>query len=305
VPGSHLIVTGLEVHDCSWAGISITGVANRVEDNLIRNNIAGVAVRAGAADNRILRNQIRDNNRMSVLTTKPWDDSGAFGVLLHGDRTEVAYNTISGSDAFSYDYGRDGAAVEIFGGRNNSIHHNQAFDNDAFTELGHSRSADNTFAYNLVRSSLERSTFLVTRGSKSGYGPVLRTTMLNNTVLMTGRSSEGIVCEGGCGPGILTMRNNIVVAVVKAGYADGAFIDDHNLYWGGIIQFPKGATSVVADPRFVDPGRADLHLRADSPALDRGVPTGYSQDLDGAPVPRDGNGDGTAAVDLGCYERQP
>jgi hypothetical protein len=293
------------MHNCSWAGISISGAANRIEDNLVRNNISGVAVRAGAVDNRILRNQIRDNNRMSVLTTQPWDDSGAFGVLLHGDRTEVAYNTISGSDAFSHDYGRDGAAIEIYGGRNNSIHHNQAFDNDAFAELGNSRSADNTFAYNLVRSSLERSTFLVTRGGKSGFGPVLRTMLVNNTVLMTGRYSEGFVCEAGCGPDVLTMRNNIVVAVVKAGYADRAFTDDHNLYWGGIVQFPKGATSIVGDPRFVDPGRGDLHLRSDSPAVDRGVPAGYTADLGGAAVPRDGNGDGTAAVDLGAYERQP
>jgi hypothetical protein len=305
VPGSHLIVTGFEVHDCSWAGVSITGAANRIEDNLIRNNIAGVAVRAGAMDNRILRNQIRDNNRMSVLTSTPWDDSGAFGVLLHGDRTEVAHNTISGSDAFSHDYGRDGAAIEIFGGRHSSIHHNQAFDNDAFAELGNSRSADNTFAYNLVRSSLERSTFLVTRGARSGWGPVLRTTVLNNTVFMTGRLSEGFVCDSGCGPDVLTLRNNIVVAVVKAGYADGAITDDHNLYWGGITQFPRGPHSLVADPRFVNPAGGDFRLRADSPAVDKGVPSPHRHDLDGAPVPRDGDGDGSAVADRGAYERQP
>jgi hypothetical protein len=33
------------------------------------------------------------------------------------------------------------------------------------------------------------------------------------------------------------------------------------------------------------------------------VAAGYSQDLDGRSVPRDGNGDGTSAPDSGCYER--
>jgi hypothetical protein len=255
-------------------------------------------------DNQVRRNQVMDNNRMSVLTPLCCNDSGAFAILLHGDRTEVAYNTISGSDAFSYDYGRDGAAIEVYGGQSNTIHHNLAFDNDTFVELGHSRSADNTFAYNLVRSSLPESIFLVTRGAGSGYGPVVRTTMVNNTALLTGSSSQGVICHAGCGPDILTMRNNIVVAEVKAGYADRPFVEDHNL-WGGKIQFPKGPGSSKTDPRFVDPAGGDLRLRADSPAVDRGAPTGYTADLDGSPVPQDGDGDGTATADLGAYERPP
>jgi hypothetical protein len=100
------------------------------------------------------------------------------------------------------------------------------------------------------------------------------------------------------------MRNNIVVASVKAGYADAPFDEDRNL-WGGKLQFPRAPGSLEGDPRFVDPAAGDFHLRADSPAVDRGVPTGYSADLDGATVPQDGDGDGTAATDLGAYERQP
>ena len=59
---------------------------------------------SGLSDNTIVANTIRDNNKMSVNTPGGDDDSGAFGVLLNGDRNEVANNTISGSDAFSYDY---------------------------------------------------------------------------------------------------------------------------------------------------------------------------------------------------------
>lgn len=301
--GSYVTLRELLVTNCSFAAIEITGNSNLVEASILSNSVAGIYVKSGAQSNRLIRNEIRNNNKMSVLTLSPTnDDSGAFGILLHGDYTEIANNTISGSDAFSYDYGRDGAAVEVFGGRNNHIHHNLAIDNDAFTELGNSRSADNTFAYNVVRSSLPTSIGVVTRGAKSSYGPVLRTRLYNNTIVLTGSSSQGFVCLAGCGPDILTMRNNIVQAVLKVGYADAAFVEDHNLFWGGLLQFTRGTTSLVANPLFLDGATGNFHLSSTSPAIDRGVSVGYSIDFDGAAVPTDGNGDGVAVPDLGAFE---
>src|SRR5205823_2495475 len=160
------------------------------------------------------------------------DDSGAFGVLLQGDRTEVAHNRISGSDAFSYDFGRDGSAVEVFGGRDNLIRDNLAVDNQAFTELGGSRSAGNTYAYNVVFSALPTSTFVVTRGAGSRFGPVRDTRLFNNTVVLTGAHSQGFVCYAGCGPDIATLRDNIVEALWKVGYADRPANEDYDLFYG-------------------------------------------------------------------------
>jgi hypothetical protein len=222
--------------------------------------------------------------------------------LLQGDKTEVGYNTITGSDAFSYDYGRDGAAVEVYGATFSNIHHNLAKQNDAFTELGKSTSSDNTYAYNVVISSLETSIFVVTRGSGSSYGPVTRTTLYNNSVYLTGAKSQGFVCSSGCSSTILRMRNNIIQAVWKVGYADNKFDEDCNLYFGGITQFSMGANTRVADPRFANPGGGDLRLTASSPAIDAGVDVGYSEDMAGTGVPRDGNGDGNAKPDMGAYE---
>jgi hypothetical protein len=304
--GAYLVLRKIHADGCSWAGIEIVGTANRVEESLITRNVAGIHVGPGATNNRILRNELQDNNRMSVLTQSPTDDdSGAFGVLLQGDGTEVAYNTISGSNAFSYDYGHDGAAVEVYGGQRNHIHHNLAIDNVAFSEFGNARSADNTFAYNVVRSSLTEAVFLVTRGVESGWGPVLRTTLYNNSVVLTGASSQGFVCDAGCGPDILTMRNNIIQAVCKVGYADAPFDEDHNLYFGGAGQFAAGNHSLVRDPLFVDKASGDLRLRSSSPAIDRGVDVGYERDFDGEPVPASGEGDHPPVPDLGAYERQP
>jgi hypothetical protein len=132
---------------------------------------------------------------------------------------------------------------------------------------------------------------------------VARTKLLNNTAVMTGRGSEGVVCDSGCGPDILTMRGNIIQAVHKVGYADHPFDEDHNLFWGGIVQFVASSSDLSADPRFVDVGHGNLHLRADSPAVDVGTETGQGADLDGARVPQDGDHNGSAVPDAGAYER--
>ena len=303
ITGSYVVARDLRAENCVFAAVDVFGGDNRVEGNLLTHNVAAVFLRGGSARNAVVRNDMIDNDKMSVLTATPTnDDSGAFGVLLHGDANEIAYNTISGSNAFSYDYGHDGGAIEVYGGQGNAIHHNLAVDNDAFAELGHSRSADNTFAYNVVRSSAPRSTFLVTRGGADSFGPVLRTRLYNNTALLTGAEAQGFVCYAGCGPGILTMRNNVIQATLKAGYADAPFDEDHNLYAGGIRQFAMGPHSLAAGPRFVDPAAWNLRLQATSPAIDRGVPVGYATDFDARPAGQDGDGDGSAAPDLGAYE---
>ena len=53
------------------------------------------------------------------------------------------------------------------------------------------------------------------------------------------------------------MRNNIIQAVMKAGYADGAFDEDYNIYSGGQVQFSMGPHSIVANP-----GVRERRLRA-------------------------------------------
>ncbi|MCA1563075.1 MAG: hypothetical protein LC804_23395, partial [Acidobacteria bacterium] len=96
----------------------------------------------------------------------------------------------------------------------------------------------------------------------------------------------------------------IVSARWKAGYADAPFDEDHDLFWGGSVQFVKGTHSLVADPAFVRADTGDLRLRRMSPAIDRGVDLHYTRDFAKRPARADGNGDGRAVPDLGAYERQ-
>jgi hypothetical protein len=305
VGGSFVRLTQIEARGCAWAGVSIDGSFVQVDHMRVSGNAAGVDISPGSRSAAILFNELVDNNHMSVLTKTPTnDDSGAFGILVQGDGARIAHNSISGSDAFSYDYGRDGAAIEIFGGRDNLIEWNVATDDHAFTELGNPRTARNTYAYNLYTASAADATFLVTRGSTDSRGPVLDTRVNNNTAVVTGTGSQGVVCYAGCSSGILTLRNNIVVAR-RALYADAPFDEAHDVFYGHIANVTLGPGSIVADPRFRAPSAHDFRLSASSPAVDRGVQLGFSHDLAGDRVPVDGDGDGKALPDSGCFEYQP
>jgi hypothetical protein len=302
VSGSFVRLTYIEARGCTWAGVSIEGSFVQVDHTRVSGNAAGVDITSGSRSDSILFNELVDNNRMSVLTKTPTDDdSGAFGILVQGDGARIAHNRISGSDAFSYDYGRDGAAIEIFGGRDNLIEWNVATDDHAFTELGSARTARNTYAYNLYTTAAADATFLVTRGPTDSRGPVLDTRAYNNTAVLTGPGSEGVVCYAGCSSSILTLRNNIVVAQRDALFADAPFDEAHDVFDGPIANVRLGPGSVAGNPRFRAPSRGDFRLTGSSPAIERGVRLGFSQDLAGNRVPVDGK----ALPDSGCFEYRP
>jgi hypothetical protein len=261
----------------------------------------GIMIEGGAHHNRVLSNTLRNNNMKDPNFAS---DAGAVGISLMGNDNEVAYNAISGSDTCSELYGRDGAAVEVFGGSRNRIHHNVATQNNNFTELGKVPSSDNTYAYNKVTSSLATANFLVTRGASTSYGPVYRTKVFNNVVYLSGSQAYAVQCTGGCISSILSMRGNIIWSQDRVGYADAAFDEGNNLYWKSDgapkVWFPISSTSRKADPRFVDLAASNLRLQSTSPAINTGgvaaLNLGYVLDLDGVALPQG------AAPDMGAYE---
>jgi hypothetical protein len=278
--------------------------------NTLRYSVAselyiGVYLGSGSHHNRVVRNTLTNNNMKSDDVNS---DAGAAAIEIAGDDNEIAYNAISGSDVCSRWFGgRDGSAVSIFGGQRNYVHHNDAWENNNFIEFGHARSSDTTVAYNKVASSLRIATFLVTRGPNDHYGPVWGTRAYNNSVYLSGSRAFGIICDGGCGPGILVLRNNIVWSEDIVGYADAAFAESNNLYWRANgspkVWFPLGPGSRRVDPKFVGLSAWDLRLAAGSPAIDGGtlesVNRGLTLDFWGDPVPYGG------AVDIGMDERRP
>jgi hypothetical protein len=214
----------------------------------------------------------------------------------------VTHNKISGSFAKSYDYGTDGAAIEIYNGDRNTISHNLTINNDTFTELGREgrRSVDgNVFVYNVVTTTRGRGAFLVTRGAGTPLGPVRGTLVANNTVSLPGRGA-GWVCYAGCGPGILKLRNNVISVGGVVGQEDGAGADDDTGVYHGRLRFRLGPRSVAADPRFVS--RTNLRLRAGSPAIGRAVPLGPAGGMDGRRLSPSAGAGARGRLDAGAYD---
>lgn len=308
LPGDYLHVQDLQVGvaadagRCSWAGVEVGGDHDKVLSNYITGAGAGVYIAPSADGTEVTQNDLVDNNHMTVVTPGGNDDSGAFAILVQGNGSDIGWNRISGSIAVSDDFGGlDGAAVEIFSGSGNVIHHNIAEDNESFTELGTDAddpdgvSRDNVYEYNAVFGAKTRGG-IVTRGAEDGNGPVTGTVFRNNSVRLSNAESEGFVCYGGCTNQTLKLTQNVIQSAMKVGYADdGWTATDHNVFFGGQRQFTPGGTDKVADPKFTS--ATNLVLTARSPAIGLGTTKYADLDVDGTAI-------GTR-VDAGAYQFTP
>jgi hypothetical protein len=284
---------------------------NTVRHSVARENTVGIKIAEFAHHNSVLNNEVIDNNIAEVLDTTPGNDLGPWGIVLMGDDNEVAYNYLSNNNSWcSYDWGYEGAAIELFMAQRNNIHHNISINDKIFSELGGSatiKTEDNTFAYNLYVSSLEDSQFLILRGAKSPLGPTSRTKVYNNTVYLTHPTSEGIICGAGCSKDILTARNNIIWAERKVFFADAPFNEGYNIFWNSdgtpFVQLQShdmSSTSMTVDPKFSNVSTQDFTIKPSSPAINQGtsavIDEGYRFDLAQTSIPQG------ATVDIGAYE---
>ncbi len=71
---------------------------------------------------------------------------------------------------------------------------------------------------------------------------------------------------------------------------------------GGSGSLISGTINMRAVPSFVNPAAKDYHIGAGSAAIDAGVDTGVSVDIDGDVRPLDGDGDDTPEYDIGADE---
>lgn len=270
IPGSWVVVAQIAVHDCQWAAIRVGGSHDAVRRNSVSHSFAGIQADYAAKDTLIARNRVFDNRRLAPGTPGPYDDYGAFGVLVNGDRTEVRYNTISGQSTPSPDFVTDGSAVEVYAASGTRVHHNVAHNNRTFTELGEHTTSGTTYDHNVVTSTLRDSEFLVTRGPGDQFGPVAGTVARNNSVRLTGGGTTGVYCWGGCSPATLALWNNVLDVQHAITWTDGPTAGGNNVYWKGYLSTEMMPGDVVADPRFINAdivgAGGNLRLRPGSPA---------------------------------------
>jgi parallel beta-helix repeat protein len=138
-------------------------------------------------------------------------------------------------------------------------------------------------------------------------------TIHHNTI--DGGTSVGISTNSGAGSGTPDIQYNIITNFGMYGIDDslGSNIDYNDVWnntssnYGGLttpglndINPPNGL-----DPLYQDPSIGNYELQFGSPCIDK-IPSGASDpvadDIDGNPRPQDGDLDGTAEHDMGCYE---
>ncbi len=152
----------------------------------------------------------------------------------------------------------------------------------------------------------------VSTNGDSAVHPMRDIAVVSNTCAVNGwKDWGGGIALDNPGARDVLIRNNICSAnryfqmVVSPDVDRRSAAIDHNLIdgFGGTEGELLGEAALEGDPLFAGAANGDFHLRRGSPAIDAGsadrVP---STDFEGTPRPRDGNGDGTAACDVGAFE---
>ncbi len=111
--------------------------------------------------------------------------------------------------------------------------------------------------------------------------------------------SGGAIASFDSGAGLSVLAQNNIMDVLSSEnyFEDGSVITcDHNLFFGAGAPPGNCTNNVSSDPLFTNLGARDFHLQSGSPAIDVGINTGLTMDIEGNPRPIG------ASFDLGAYE---
>ncbi len=276
-------------------GIAIENGSPRIENNMILNNSqagctggiggGGISV-GGAGTGQIIGNVISGNKWTS-------GDGGGISLFASGAVT-VKGNFISGNSASGVSPAAQGGGISIVNDSPALIVQNLISDNVADQGAGIS--------------------FLVPSGSQ---GP----TLVNNTIVNNTITQQGSAIYASGFYNLVQFFNNLLIGQrgQSALYCDGSYSSQPPIVANSDAFSPGGtgfggvcaglATqngNLTADPKFLNKF-FNFKLKASSPAIDAGTnsaPGLPRKDLFGRPRIVDGNGDGTAVIDMGAYEFQ-
>jgi hypothetical protein len=314
------VLTGFTIQGgnaCQGGGIKISTASPTITNNVIKNNHggsgSGISIALGSP---LVQGNVISNNSQATSCT-----GNGGGIYINvGDSTQILDNIISDNVIGS---GSGGGIFLIYGGaltiRGNVITGNAASGLSPCSEGGGIALLGRPNADiigNLIVLNTARCGGGVFWYVESGVrGPLL----VNNTIAdNNGEQGSGIFADG-VDSSVLLVNNIIVGRAGQASVFCGNLGDSNppmfqfndvfsptGQAYGGICADQTGLNgNISADPLFVGPPGGDYHLKSGSPAIDAGTnsaPLLPPVDLDGDPRILDGDGNGSALVDMGADE---
>jgi hypothetical protein len=290
-------------------GIDTSGGPALIEDNVVTGNTfcdgGGIEVDFSAAT---IRNNTITNNRQLGCS----GGSGGGGVSIGGAGTvRLIGNVIENNQ-----HGSWAGGISLFAAGNAVIERNLVRNNSAGSGGGAmwivnnspARIANNLFAGN---SAPEGGAILVSVPSGSLGADIANNTFVGNTA----SRGSAILTEGFAGS--VAIYNNLAVGAGPAGViaCDATYSPNTPQISYNDVVATSGtrfagicaglASNLDAAPSFVNAGAGDYHLAPGSAGIDAGTGTAAgapADDIDGDVRPIDGDGDGTARVDIGFDE---
>lgn len=283
--GSKITLSGNVVYDNSASyggGVYIQGSTAALNDNTIYSNTASSTFFAHGGGIYLSSNVVVLNgNDVCSNTVSGWYVGSGGGMFIYNDgmltlsgnvvRSNTASSTQSGSPVWEPS---SGGGLRLYGNDalliNNIVADNQATRGSGIYVYGSSpRLLHTTIARNNGGSGIYV--------GGSGAAPVL-----TNTILV----SHSV--------GISVTTGNTVTLNATLWHGNTA-----NWNGTGTINHSNDHTG---DPAFVAPDAGDYHISSSSAAVDAGVGTGVTDDIDGHPRPFDGDDDGADEFDIGADE---
>ncbi|MBN2390924.1 MAG: right-handed parallel beta-helix repeat-containing protein [Anaerolineae bacterium] len=235
----------------------------------------GICVKDGAANGTVYQNHVHHVEAMGIYVDA-WDkythDIAVFQNVVHD---------VSGQNGFAL-ASESGGLLENIAIYNNIAYHNR------YLGLSVSINGD-ALQHPMTNVQIINNTFYDNGWTEWGGGILIDNPLAHNVVIRNNITSQNFYFQIAFGPGVLAQNVTI----------------DHNLIDGfrGTEGEIYGDDAVVDDPLFVNPARANFHLREGSHAIDAGSAIDAPvDDFDGRTRPLDGDGDSVAGYDIGAYE---
>jgi len=303
----------------SWADGSV------ISGNLIISNTASLGNRGMGGgihlyfpyDVLVVSNQVLSNTATTHNSYYGW--GGGIAVSGSGAAATIQDNRIEGNRTNSGTNGGEGAGIYNWSSWSNFVGNrvagnfgaqavylgyndmarfesNQVVDNSTTIgiKVANSYSSGPTLVNNAIARSGDKTLLF------SAYsGAPLTATLIHNT-LIGADTGYGVYVETGY---VTLFLTNTIVAnhtwgITNTVPASSTVIADHTLFWANDQDGIAGTNPVYGNPAFIYLGGGDYHLGPSSAAIDAGVETGESADIDGDPRPIG------SAPDIGADEVQ-